>query len=112
MQVVINIPKEFEGDWNDTRFADCIHRAMIDLMYYPEHTKMTGKYEMETLGMLRDAFENGKVLPKGHGDLIDKTKIKAVELDNPHNRMSWYRGDETDLWIEADTVIPADKERE
>ncbi len=108
MQIVIDIPKEFEGDWNGTRFADCIHRAMIDLMYYPEHTKMTGKYEIETLEMLRNAFENGKVLPKGHGDLKDVDEIKKEAVDMSHDFFNPCDG----VWVEdideAETIIPAD----
>lgn len=64
MQIVIDIPKEFIQDWDDTKFSDCIKRVRCDLRDYPNHDRMTGKYEMETLDMLQIAFMNGTPLPK------------------------------------------------
>ena len=103
MQIAINIPKEFERDWNETRFADCIQRVMCDLRDYPNHDKMTGNYEMETLEMLQNAFENGKQLPKGHGKLKDIDKIINDGISKGF--CEWY-----DEMKYAETIIEADKE--
>ena len=103
-RIVINIPKEFEGDWNTTRFADCIHRVMCDLRDYPNHDKMSGNYEMETLEMLLNAFENGKQLPKGCGDLVDFGKLCDDYWDG--NSMEIHKDDIPNIEV----IIPADKE--
>ena len=73
---------------------------------------------------LRECFKNGTPLPKGHGDLIDKSKIhKAIpaEEDNctgmgmTYDEMYAYNdGIDTmyDLVQDAKPIIEADKEWE
>ena len=70
--------------------------------YWKEH-----KHE----SVLAEAIANGIPLPKRHGDLIDKSKIKTVELENSLHYMHWEQGSEVDLSIEARTIIPSNKER-
>jgi len=48
---------------------------------------------------IRQAIRNGKVLPKGHGDLIDRTELKNVI-----NKFECY-----DQVLDAPTIIEADK---
>lgn len=56
MKIVIEIPKEFECDFNKDKFNETFCRLSVDAHL------MAGNYEKETLGMLSNAFENAKVL--------------------------------------------------
>lgn len=109
MQIVIDIPKEFERDWNETKFVDCIHRAMCDLRDYPNHDKITGNYEMETLEMLRNTFENGIPLPKGHGRIlvVSEDIIKREQIPLSFSCQSWIS--EVGLSNATIAIIEADK---
>lgn len=74
MKIVFDIPKEFESHFEFDRFADSLARVAsdIDALGF----KMSGRYERETITMIRKAFENATPLPKGHGRLIDADKIE------------------------------------
>lgn len=65
MQIVIDIPKDFEEHFMQDRFEDSLHRLSADAHY------IAGNYEQETAIMLIKAFQEAIVLPKGHGRLID-----------------------------------------
>lgn len=67
MKVVIDIPKEFESHFEFDRFADSLARVASDIEALG--FKMSGRYERETITMIRKAFENATLLPNGHGDL-------------------------------------------
>ena len=58
MRIEIDIPKEFEGDYNADRFRDFFLRAMIDI---ETMQGMCGRYEIETAEMLQKAFAESKV---------------------------------------------------
>lgn len=47
-------------------------------------------------------------VPASHGDLIDKSQIKVVELEDSVHLMRWERNSEVDFRIEAPTVIEAE----
>ena len=47
-------------------------------------------------------------VPAPHGDLIDKSQIKVVELEDSVHFMRWERNSEVDFRIEAPTVIEAE----
>lgn len=47
-------------------------------------------------------------VPVPHGDLIDKSQIKVVELEDSVHLMRWERNSEVDFRIEAPTVIEAE----
>ena len=51
----------------------------------------------------------GTPLPKGHGDLIDVNDIKVIELEDSLHRIRHERGDEIDVYIEASTIVEADR---
>lgn len=57
MKLVIEIPQEFECDWNRDKFHDCFNRVLADLggMY-----SVSGRYEKETIKMLESAFRDAK----------------------------------------------------
>lgn len=54
------------------------------------------------------AIRQGTVLPKGHGDLIDRSKLeKDTDWSDRHDEYMAYSQEQVG-W--ADAVIPADKE--
>ena len=57
MKLVIDIPKEFERDWNGDQFQDCFGRVLADLK---DTSFISGNYEKETLEMLQSAFRDAK----------------------------------------------------
>ncbi len=56
MQIVLNIPKEFEGHFLTDRFEDSLHRLSADAHI------LAGLYEQETAVMLITAFRNAVIL--------------------------------------------------
>ena len=76
------------------------------------------------LSEIADVVKNGAVLPKGHGDLIDKSKIyKAIPAEEDNCTGMGMSRDEMETYNEgidvmyslvqgAPTIIKADKEAE
>lgn len=93
MQIVIDIPEEFEEHFNQDRFDDSLHRLSADAHL------LAGRYEQETASMLINAFKNSTPLPKGHGRIIDESKVTRT--------FTWDNG-----YIEcyAPTIILSDME--
>ena len=58
MRIEIEIPKEFERDYDADKFSDFFSRVMIDI---ETMQGMCGRYEVETALMLRTAFHTSKV---------------------------------------------------
>lgn len=79
MKIVIDIPKEFEEHFNNDRFEDILEKIKFSIfdgtstdLFYPY-----SNYQVETMDMLIKALKESTPLPKGHGDLIDREKLKA-----------------------------------
>ena len=104
MEVVIDIPEEYREAFKKNRCEE-----QFDSL-------CTNEFGYE----LRKAFENGVVLPKGHGDLIDRSKIEwygcDFESDNnckiaKHDCSACYFGQcSHDQVIRLSAVVPAYKE--
>lgn len=60
MKVLIEIPSEFERDFNDNRFEDCFQRLLHDTKDRIDNHDilLAGNYEIETLEMFINAFKN------------------------------------------------------
>ena len=54
------------------------------------------------------AIQNGTVLPKGHGRLIDADKLDTRERGNNSQRTMWWNID--CIVKDAETIVEADKE--
>lgn len=54
IKIIINIPSEFESDYNTDKFKDFFSRVAADIDY----NGLCGRYEKETAEMFREAFEN------------------------------------------------------
>ena len=55
MIIQLEIPKEFECDYENDRFVDFFNRVLIDIS---DHGFLCGNYESETAQMMHDAFEH------------------------------------------------------
>lgn len=73
-EIILKIPKEFEQDFNADKFRECFVRVLFDCKAW-NYAGISGEYEHETLEMLVEAFNEAIVLPKEHGDLIDKNEL-------------------------------------
>lgn len=55
MRIEIEIPEEFEADYNRDRFAEFFHRCLVDM------GTCCGNYEQETAVMMEKAFTESKI---------------------------------------------------
>lgn len=56
MIIQLEIPSEFENDYNKDRFDEFFRRVFIDINY----SKMCGNYDDETALMMANAFKESK----------------------------------------------------
>lgn len=78
MQIVIDIPKEFEEHFKTDKFEDSLARVASDIESFGFN--LSGRYEQETITMLRKAFKNGTPL-----DLEGlKSDMKALNCGFPY----------------------------
>ena len=62
MKIVIDIPTEFEDHFNSDRFEDSLTRVASDIESFG---LLAGRYEQETITMLKEAIKNGTPLLQG-----------------------------------------------
>lgn len=71
MKITIEIPKEFEKDFNENRFGNYFSRVLADTLYHPmsdcSNLNLCGNYENETTRMFIKAFHNAEVSEYGLG---------------------------------------------
>ena len=58
MRIEIEIPKEFEGDYDADRFKNFFNRVLTDIIFFDG---LCGNYEKETAEMLQKAFSKSKL---------------------------------------------------
>ena len=104
MKIVIDIPKEFKEHFKEDRFEDSLARVASDIESFG---LLAGRYEQETIIMLRQAIKNVTPLPKGHGRLIDADELKKHKYHDNNRCENAVAVAQID-W--ADTIIEADKE--
>lgn len=71
-------------------------------------TIISDKYGVHQ-GCIYDIIRDGTPLPKGHGRLIDVDDIRVIELEDSLHIIRHEKGDEVDVYIDAPTIIEADK---
>ena len=93
MQIVINVDNELYEYFSK-------RRSMHDDGYFSH------------VGKLIKALREGTLLPKGHGELIDRDKIEYLKAihDAKYGHISWIDAIEK-IKHSAPTIIEADKER-
>ena len=93
VDVVVRIPKiEYEHLTNEEKF----------------HSLEKSKQEWlinKTLNRIADGIQ----LSEGHGDLIDVSDIRVIELEDSLHIIEHKKGDEVRVYIEAPVVIKADE---
>ncbi len=89
MQIVIDIPEE----------------------YYKNLLK-NYRFSSEEIPIVSLAIATGTPLPKEHGRLIDVDDIRAIELEDSLHIIRHEKGDEINVYIDAQTIIEADKENQ
>lgn len=75
MKILIDIPKEFEVDYNSDRFAEFFHRCLADM------GTCCGNYEQETAEMMEKAFAECR--------LYDPDKV-VERLEDYGNEETYY----------------------
>lgn len=118
-EIVLKIPEEFEQDFSTDRFKECFERVLADCKAW-DYAGISGRDEHETLEMLLNALCGAVTIPKGHGRLIDGSKLKvklecgirAGNYEEGYEKYAHINGmdDCIDAVEYADTIIEADKE--
>ena len=91
MRIEIEIPKDFEGDYNADRFSDFFSRAMIDI---ETMQGMCGRYEIETAEMLQKAFAESKVAYDVEAVVAELEKLVNGEYCDDKRNCRGYDCDE------------------
>ena len=100
MKLLIDIPKEFEQDFQEDRFNDSLHRLSADAHL------LAGLYEQEIALMLSEAFKNAVPIPP-HGDLIDRSCLCDDSIGGDYGSgIRVYYAYEVE---HAPVIIPAEK---
>lgn len=105
MKLLIEIPKEFECDWNRDKFYDCFERVFTDLggMY-----SVSGNYERETIKMLEKAFCDAKEYESKEDD-SKKDDEHVLEnyliLLGPNTRQWWIYDEVHDCYIDPPAAV-------
>jgi len=64
MKLIIEIPKEFEANFENDKFSDSLYHvaADIDLNIKSGRCGSSGRHEIETIAMLQDALRKAEVI--------------------------------------------------
>ena len=73
MKILIDIPKEFEADYNTDRFAEFFHRCLADM------GRCCVNYEHETAEMMEKAFTESKIYdPDKVVEQLEEIRVKKT----------------------------------
>lgn len=63
-RIILKIPTEFEKDFNENRFQDCLQRLIADTKerFEIDNILSAGIYEIEICNMLIKAFNEAEIL--------------------------------------------------
>lgn len=86
MRIEIEIPKEFEGDYENDKFEDFFSRVLYDI----GKGFLCGNYERETAGMFINAFKESKVAYDVEAVVaeLEKDARKYQEISDYHRLMT------------------------
>ena len=91
MKILIDIPKEFEVDYNADRFAEFFYRCLADM------GTCCGNYEQETAEMMEKAFAESR--------LYDPDKVAEQLWDASFEKFGCDTGMGGELVVNMDDVI-------
>ena len=102
VRLVIEIPKEFEHDWNDDKFHDCFEHVLADLggMY-----RVSGRYEKETIKMLEKAFCDAKECEDDEDSEKEGILGRYLILLGLNTRQWWVYDEFHDCYIDPPTDV-------
>jgi len=63
MEIIVELPDEFISHFDADRFDESFGRILADISYFDG---ISGRYERETIEMLRAAFHNARRADDGH----------------------------------------------
>ena len=77
MKLEINIPKEFEEHFKTDKFEDSLQRIRYDIhkAFIGKKELLSGRYEIELLDMLTEAFQASECV-------VNNEEIKEIYDDN------------------------------
>lgn len=110
IELVIKISEKEFGIDIANKFQEFFSRLKVEIKEHiiTNTNLVCGAYELETIDMFLEAFNNSIPLPKGHGKLKDMGNLKYVfdlTKDNPI-----YSGKDIEQAIKSmTTIIEADK---
>lgn len=84
MKLIIDIPAEFETDYNGDKFKDFFSRVLYSIEKVDGLYGLCGNYEKETAEMFLKAFDESV-----QADDIELVRKKAVD-DFIHTYLKWY----------------------
>lgn len=73
MKLIIEIPTEFETDYNDDKFKDFFSRVLCDI----KNGTLCGNYEMETAEMFLKAFDESVPMD----NIVEKLEERRIEYE-------------------------------
>lgn len=78
MKLIVEIPEEFESDFNEDKFEECFSRILVDLDDF-KNCILCGRYEKETFDMIEKAFRNAEPCVPSY--VITKTTFAPFEQE-------------------------------
>ncbi len=102
MRILIDIPKEFEVDYNANRFAEFFHRCLADM------GTCCGNYEQETAEMMEKAFTESRLYdPDKIVEQLKKKRADALRMlrENKGTALEYASKCRYDIWNEAVEIV-------
>lgn len=83
MRIEIEIPKEFEEHFTQDKFRDSFERIVADIKHSLENGSClcSGRYEYETIEMLKKAFDDSKTAYDVDKVVRELEKAKTINVD-------------------------------
>lgn len=79
MKILIEIPEEYEQEYEKDKFSDCFNRIYTDLIN--KNSVLVGSYEIETLLMLCESFKNSKTVTFVEHPVLEKINYGLFKND-------------------------------
>lgn len=99
MKILIDIPEEFEVDYNTDRFAEFFHRCLADM------GTCCGNYEQETAEMMEKAFAESRLFdPNKVEEQLEEFRPEMEQMRktmgvSPITDTIYYGTVKNDMWV-------------